>query len=70
MIFTVMLPMVVGSNIGAAVIKGSDLTYVEMGVTKTVPTPAIFLAAAVVLLLILIPIIALKKREKIESTAE
>lgn len=70
MIFTVMLPMVVGSNIGAAVIKGSDLTYVEMGVTKTVPTPAIFLAAAVVLLLILIPIIALKKRENCECTAE
>lgn len=64
MIFTVMVPMVVGSNIGAAVIKGGELTYVEMGVVKTVPTPAIFLVAAIVMLFILIPVIALKKCEK------
>ena len=70
MIFSVMVPMVVGSNIGAAVIKGGDLTYVEMGVTKTVPTPAIFLASAAVLLIMFIPVAALKKREKIQDAAE
>ncbi len=64
MIFAVMLPMVIGSNIGAAVIKGSDLSYVEMGVVKSVPTPAIFLASAAIMLLVLIPILILKKREK------
>ena len=51
MIFGVLLPMILGPAIGAAVIRGSDSTYVELGVVKTVPTPAIFLAAAVVLLL-------------------
>ena len=62
MIFGVLLPMILGPSIGAAVIRGSDSTYVELGVTKTVPTPQIFLAAAVVLLLIIPPVLALKKR--------
>ena len=63
MIFGVLLPMILGPAIGAAVIRGSDSTYVELGVTKTVPTPSIFLAAAAVLLLILPPVLALKKKE-------
>jgi MFS family permease len=50
MIFAVLLPMLIGPRIGALAIRGSDSTYVELGVTKTVPTPAIYLAAAVVLL--------------------
>ena len=62
MIFGVLLPMILGPSIGAAVIRGSDSTYVELGVTKTVPTPQIFLAAAVVLLLIIPSVLALKKR--------
>lgn len=62
MIFGVLLPMILGPSIGAAVIRGSDSTYVELGVTKTVPTPQIFLAAAFVLLLIIPPVLALKKR--------
>lgn len=69
MIFGVLLPMVIGPAIGAAVIKGSDSTYIELGVEKTVPTPVIFLAAAVVLLLILPPVLALKKEEKRTETA-
>lgn len=63
MLFAVLLPMIIGPQIGSAVIKGGDLTYVELGVTKTVPTPGIFLAAAVVLLLTLIPVFILKWRE-------
>ena len=63
MLFAVLLPMVIGPAIGSEVIKGGDLTYVELGVVKTVPTPAIFLAAAVVLLLTLIPVFILKRRE-------
>ena len=51
MIFAVLLPMVIGPAIGAAVIRGSDSTYVDLGQVKTVPTPGIFLAAALVLLL-------------------
>lgn len=63
MIFGVLLPMLLGPAIGAAVIRGSDSTYVELGVVKTVPTPAIFLAAAVVLLLIVLPVTVLQKRQ-------
>ena len=62
MIFGVLLPMILGPAIGAAVIRGSDSTYVDLGVVKTVPTPSIFLAAAVVLLLILPPVLALPEK--------
>ena len=55
--------MIFGPAICAAVIRGSDSTYVDLGVVKTVPTPSIFLAAAIVLLLILPPVLALKKKE-------
>ena len=64
MIFAVMLPMVIGPAIGAAVIKGSDSTYIELGQVKTVPTPGIYLAAAAVLMLVFVPIFLLKKKEK------
>ncbi|MBR5489964.1 MAG: hypothetical protein IKV79_01700, partial [Oscillospiraceae bacterium] len=64
MIFTVMIPMIIGPFIGSAVIKGSDMTYMEMGQLKSVPTPGIFLAAAVVVALVIIPVIALRKQEK------
>ena len=64
MLFAVLLPMIIGPAIGSAVIKGGDLSYVELGVTKTVPTPGIFLAAAAVLLVTLVPVLILKRREK------
>ena len=63
MIFSVLLPMIIGPAIGAAVIRGSDSTYTELGQVKTVPTPGIYLAAAAVLLLIAVPVIMLRKRE-------
>ena len=66
MIFAVLLPMVIGPAIGAAVIRGGDSTYIELGQVKTVPTPSIYLAAAVVLLLVAIPLVLLhNKRKKI-----
>lgn len=65
MIFAVLLPMIIGPSIGAAVIRGSDSTYVELGQVKTVPTPGIYLAAAVVLLLVAVPVFLLRKREKV-----
>lgn len=64
MIFAVMLPMIIGPAIGAAVIKGSDSTYIELGQVKTVPTPGIYLAAAAVLLLVAVPVWLLKKKDK------
>lgn len=64
MIFAVMLPMIIGPAIGAAVIRGSNSTYVELGQVKTVPTPGIYLAAGAVLLLSVLPILLLRRREK------
>ncbi|MBR5094825.1 MAG: MFS transporter [Oscillospiraceae bacterium] len=63
MIFQVLLPMVLGPSIGAAVIRSNPKTYIELGQVKTVPTPGIFLAAAAVLLLVAIPVVLLRKRE-------
>ncbi|MEG2234684.1 MAG: MFS transporter [Oscillospiraceae bacterium] len=63
MIFFVMLPMLIGPYIGAAVIKNSGETYEELGVVKSVPTPMIFLASALVLLLVIVPILILKNKE-------
>lgn len=63
MIFAVMLPMIVGPLIGAEVIRGNAKTYIELGTAKTVPTPAIFLAAAIVLLIVMIPIGLLQRRK-------
>ena len=64
MIFQVLLPMIIGPNIGAAVIRSNPMTYEDLGQIKTVPTPGIYLAAAVVLLLIAVPVLLLKKRER------
>ncbi|NLO86402.1 MAG: MFS transporter [Clostridiales bacterium] len=64
MIFAVMLPMIIGPFIGAAVIRGNAGTYVELGQSKTIPTPEIFLASAIFLLLLIIPIYFLRKQGK------
>ena len=61
MIFTVMVPMIVGPFIGAAVIRSGGETYVDLGQVKTVPTPAIFLGGAAVLLLLAIPLLMLSR---------
>lgn len=63
MIFAVMLPMIIGPYIGAAVIQNSKNTYVDLGVVKQVPTPGIFLAAAFALLFLAAPVLLLKRRE-------
>lgn len=62
-VFQVLLPMVTGPYIGAAVIRGTGMTYEELGTVKQVPTAEIFLAAAAALLLILIPALLLKRKE-------
>ena len=61
MIFAVLLPMIIGPAVGAAVIRGSESTYVDLGQVKSVPTPSIYLAAAVVLLTVAVPVLLLKK---------
>lgn len=55
MIASVLIPMVVGPFLGASVISGAGETYVDLGVTKQVPTPWIFFAAAAVALFAMVP---------------
>lgn len=64
MFFSVLLPMVIGPFIGSAVIKNSNETYEEFGVVKQVPTPNIFIAAAIVCVFAAIPMIILIKKQK------
>jgi MFS family permease len=52
MLLGVMVPMVIGPFIGAAAIVGDGQTFVELGQSRPVPGPTIFLAAAAVLLLV------------------
>ncbi|MED7925183.1 MFS transporter [Nonomuraea sp. LP-02] len=63
MVFAILIPMLIGPYVGALVIRGADAYYEDLGVLRQVPTPAIFLAAAAVLLLIAVPVLALRKRE-------
>lgn len=68
MIFAVLIPMVIGPNVGAWTINrfasAHELgTYInDYGETVNVPVPEIFLAAAVFAVFILIPVIVLKKK--------
>lgn len=67
MIFAVLIPMVTGPYIGAYVIKDSNQTYIDLGVTKQVPTPNIFIAAAIVSVFAIIPILFMVKKHKNNS---
>lgn len=64
MIFGIMIPMIVGPFVGAAVITGAAETYEDLGVVKQVPTPWIFIAAAVILVLVLPLVRALHPRAR------
>ncbi|MDI9470367.1 MAG: MFS transporter [Bacillota bacterium] len=62
MIFCVMLPMIIGPFVGSALFTRSEAVYLEMGSEKKVPTPNIFLGAAVILLFSLYFYFSLKKK--------
>ena len=64
MVFAVCLPMIVGPFLGSAVIRNGGAVYEDLGVVKNVPTPAIFLAAAVCVLLVVLPVVGLYRRKK------
>lgn len=63
MAFAILVPMVVGPFLGAAVIASADETFVELGVVKQVPTPWIFPAAALVVVLVVVPVRLLRRHE-------
>lgn len=67
MIFYVMIPMVIGPFIGAKVISNSNVFYIDLGVSKPIPTPGIFIASAISVLFILIPLWFVFKKEKLKK---
>lgn len=68
MIAAVLIPMVVGPFLGAAVIVGAAETYIDLGVVKQVPTPWIFPAAATVAVLVVIPVTLLQRVDRRDAT--
>ncbi len=61
MIFVILIPMLIGPFIGALVIIGANETYEDLGVIKQVPTPWMFLAAAVIAVLVAIPVLLARR---------
>ncbi len=62
MIFVVLLPMIIGPALGDLACRSSNITIVEYGVEKLVPSTSMFFYAAIVAVVILIPIFVLKKK--------
>lgn len=70
MIFLVLIPMVVGPTLGNIAAKNSDVTYMENGAEKVLPTEDMFLYAAIVAALIFIPMLAFLKKDKERALKE
>lgn len=64
MIFLVFIPMVVGPTLGNISTKNSNVTYIENGIEKVLPTEAMFLYAAIVAALVFIPMLAFLKKDR------
>ena len=65
MILAVMIPMIIGPFLGAAVISGAANTYTSLGVVQPVPGPEIFATAAVVL--VLVPVLVAVRSKWVRS---
>ena len=57
MIFSVLIPMVIGPFIGSAIIRSAPTYQDEFGATQYIPNPGIFLGAAIVSLLLFVPLV-------------
>ena len=68
-LFQVLIPMVTGPYIGVAVIRNTGMTYEDLGTVKQVPTAEIFFAAAIVLVLVAVPVYLLKRLQNKEGSA-
>ncbi len=66
-IFQVLIPMVTGPYLGVLAIRSTGLTYEDLGTVKEVPTPGIFLMAAVVLVLLFAVMAAMDRRMRREA---
>lgn len=63
MIFVVLLPMIIGPALGDLACRTSNITIIEYGAEKLVPSTSMFAYAAVVAAFILIPMIILNKKK-------
>ena len=71
MIFNVLLPMVIGPKLGEIASVNSNTTYLdEYGVAQICPTSDMFIYAAVVSVLVLIPLVVLIKKGYLKNNAE
>ncbi len=70
MIFAVLIPMVVGPWIGDIACRTSNLTIIEYGVEKLVPSTSMFLYAAVVAVFVFVPILLLAKKGCFKAEAK
>ena len=64
MIFLFFVPRIIGPTLGNIAAKNSDVIYIENGAEKVLPTEAMFLYAAIVAILIFIPMLAFLKKDK------
>ncbi len=64
MIFLVLIPMVVGPTLGNIAAKNSDIVYIDNGVEKVLPTATMFLYAAIVAVVMFIPMLMFLKKDK------
>lgn len=67
MIFVVLLPMIIGPALGDLACRSSNITIIEYGVEKLVPSTSMFAYAAVVAAFILIPMIILNKKKSFKK---
>ena len=63
MIFVVLIPMIVGPALGDIACRSSNITIVEYGVEKLVPSTSMFFYAAIVAVFVLIPMLILAKKK-------
>ena len=70
MIFLIFVPRIIGPTLGNIAAKNSDVTYMENGAEKVLPTEAMFLYAAIVAVLIFIPMLPFIKKDKEKTLKE
>ncbi len=63
MIFVVLLPMLIGPALGDIACRSSNITIIEYGVEKLVPSTSMFFYAAIVAIFVLVPILILAKKK-------
>ena len=67
MLFLFLIPSIVGPTLGNIAAKNSNVTYMENGSLKVLPTESMFFYAGIIAILIFIPMLAFLKKDKEKS---